>query len=182
MSSLDIPTNLGIAQSHPPKSCCVTIGVHPYHSTEPSAEGPAYYGKLRQSIRETLAEGSSPLGALIATFRVQLDMFVDEKWDLPLFLHCRVSFDDFVQVIGPYVGKLPRRGLVHNFVGTKAQMAWLVELGIDVSVSFDRFSFQDGEILDMVAAIPLENLQIETDTPWGEIKATSDIAKSYANN
>ncbi|KAK9422339.1 putative TatD family hydrolase [Seiridium unicorne] len=151
MSSSDIPTNLDIAQSHPSKSRFVTIGIHSYHSTEPFAEGPAYYEEPRQSIRETLAEDSSPLRAL----------------DLPLFLHCRASFDDFVQVISPYVEKLPRRGLVHSFVGTKAQMERLVELGLDISVN--GFSFQDRESLDMVAAIPLENLQTETDAPWGEI-------------
>ncbi|KAK9787187.1 putative TatD family hydrolase [Seiridium cardinale] len=49
-----------------------------------------------------------------------------------------------------------------------------------MSVSMD--SAQDRESLDMVAAIPLENLQIETDAPWGEIKATSGIAKRYLAN
>ncbi|KAK9770102.1 putative TatD family hydrolase [Seiridium cardinale] len=138
MSSSDIPTNLDIAQSHPSKSCFVTVSVQPYYATEPSAEGPAYYEKHRQSIQHALAEDPCPLkafgklgldydrlnhadkGTQIATFKAQLDMFVEEKWDLPLFLYCRTSFDDFVQVIGPYVEKLPRRGLVHSFVGTKA--------------------------------------------------------------
>ncbi|KAK6218206.1 hypothetical protein LQW54_002960 [Pestalotiopsis sp. IQ-011] len=116
----------------------------------------------------------------IETFKAQLDMFVEEKWDLPLFLHCRVAFGDFVEIISPYLDQLPRRGLVHSFVGTQAQMEKLVELGFDVSVN--GFSLQDQESSYMVAAIPLDKLQIETDAPWGEIKGTSEVAKRYFVN
>lgn len=195
MSLSDVATNLAIAKSRPPNSCFVTIGVHPYHAAEPSIEGPAYLDKLSQTLRDALVEEPCLLKAFgelgldydrlnhadketqIATFKAQLDMFVTEKWDLPLFLHCRAAFDDFVSVINPYIERLPRRGLVHSFVGTREQMKKLVELGFDVSVN--GFSFQDRECLDMVAAIPLDRLQIETDAPWGEIKATSDVAKRY---
>ncbi|KAM0817275.1 putative TatD family hydrolase [Seiridium cardinale] len=77
MSSWDIPTNVDIAQSHPSKSCFVTLGLD--------------YDRLNHAGK----------GTQITTFKAQLDMFVEEKWDLPLFLYCRASFDDFVQVIGP---------------------------------------------------------------------------------
>ncbi|KAH8202042.1 hypothetical protein TruAng_003797 [Truncatella angustata] len=198
MSVSDITTNLDIARSRPQRSCFVTIGVHPYHAAEPSAEGPRYFEKLRESIRDALTAEPCLLKAFgelgldyerlnhadkdtqIATFKTQLDMFIEEQWDLPLFLHCRAACDDFIDVISPYVGRLPRRGLVHSFVGTKAQMEKLVELGFDVSVN--GFSFQDRDSLDMVAAVPLERLQIETDAPWGEIKATSEVAKRYLAN
>lgn len=111
---------------------------------------------------------------------MQLEIFVREGWDLPLFLHCRAAFEDFVEIITPYLGRLPRRGLVHSFVGSKEQMERLVELGFDVSVN--GFSFQTQESLEMVAAIPLERLQIETDAPWGEIKSTAEVAKRYLVN
>lgn len=198
MSLSDVFTNLEIARSRPHGSLFVTIGIHPYHASEPDAEGSKYYDQLRQTVRDALGAVPCYLKAFgelgldydrlnyadkktqTTTFKAQLDMFVEEQWDLPLFLHCRAAFDDFVAVITPYVGKLPRRGLVHSFVGTKEQMLELIELGFDISAN--GFSFHDREALDMVAAIPLENLQIETDAPWGEIKATSDIAKRYLLN
>ncbi|ETS77941.1 hypothetical protein PFICI_10003 [Pestalotiopsis fici W106-1] len=198
MSVTDVSSNLAIAKSRPPNSCFVTMGVHPYNAGEPGPAGSEYYDKLGQAIRDALAEPVPLIKAYgelgldydrlvhadketqIATFKAQLDMVIKEKWDLPLFLHCRAAFDDFVDIISPYLEKLPRRGLVHSFVGTRAQMEKLVDLGFDVSVN--GFSFQDRESLDMVAAIPLEKLQIETDAPWGEIKATSDIAKRYLVN
>ncbi|KAH9885500.1 TatD family hydrolase [Xylariomycetidae sp. FL2044] len=205
MSLSDVPTNLAIARSRPAGSCFITIGVHPYHAGEllPSRDGgtpaaAAALEDLAQAVRGALAQ-TPPLVAAFGelgldydrlnhadqrtqmdAFRMQLDLCVREKWELPLFLHCRAAFDDFVEVMTPYVKDklLPRRGLVHSFVGTREQMQKLVGLGLDVSVN--GFSLRDREGLDMVAAIPLERLQIETDAPWGEIKVgASEVAARY---
>ncbi|KZL68459.1 family hydrolase [Colletotrichum incanum] len=206
MSLSDAAINVSIAKSRPAGTCFVTIGIHPYHAAEPDAgeDGgeDGYFNKLAQNVHDALKptiEGSRPvlaafgeLGldydrlnhaskeAQIRTFKRQLRLFVDEKFDLPLFLHCRAAFDDFVDVVKPYIPNLPRRGLVHSFVGTSAQMKALVEMGFDVSVN--GFSFQDKESLEMVREIPLERLQIETDAPWGEIPAGSEVAKRYLTN
>ncbi|KAI0382299.1 Mg-dependent DNase [Hypomontagnella monticulosa] len=197
MSLSDISVNLGIAKPRPGQ-CFVTIGVHPYHAAELDAGGPTYMEKLVGGLRDALALTPCPVAAFgelgldydrlnhapksvqIKAFKAQLDLFVENKWDLPLFLHCRAAFDDFVEIITTYLQQLPRRGLVHSFVGSAAQMNKLVELGFDIGVN--GFSFKDRESLDMVAAIPLERLQIETDAPWGEIKSGSEVAKRYLAN
>ncbi|OLN93056.1 Deoxyribonuclease Tat-D 2 [Colletotrichum chlorophyti] len=198
MSLSDVSTNLSIARARPAGSCFVTVGIHPYHAAEPDAEPEgedAYFAKLAHAVRDALASEPSLLASFgelgldydrlnhaskevqTRTFKRQLDLFVEEGWDLPLFLHCRAAFDDFVHVIRPYLPSLPRRGLVHSFVGSAAQMKALVEMGFDVSVN--GFSFLDAESLEMVREIPLEKLQIETDAPWGEIPAGSEVAKRY---
>ncbi|KAH7150327.1 hypothetical protein B0J13DRAFT_286768 [Dactylonectria estremocensis] len=178
--------------------CFMTIGVHPYHASELDEGGKAYLDNLERSVKEALAQDPIQIGAFgelgldydrevhaskevqIRAFKAQLDLFVANSWDLPLFLHCRAAFDDFIDIITPYRDKLPRRGLVHSFVGSTAQMEKLVALGLDVSVN--GFSFKDQESLHMVAKIPLERLQIETDAPWGELKATSELVKRYCVN
>ncbi|KAK1985136.1 TatD family hydrolase [Colletotrichum cereale] len=206
MSLSNAATNVSIAESRPAGTCFATVGIHPYHAAEPDAEEDGgedgHFEKLAQAVRDALkpaAEGSrsvlaafGELGldydrlnhaskeAQIRTFKRQLDLFAEERFGLPLFLHCRAAFDDFVDVVGPYLPKLPRRGLVHSFVGTPAQMKALVGMGFGVGVN--GFSFQDRESLDMVREIPLERLQIETDAPWGEILAGSELAKRYLAN
>ncbi|KAF9880914.1 deoxyribonuclease tatd [Colletotrichum karsti] len=205
MSLSDAEFNLSIAKSRPQGSCFVTIGIHPYHAAEPNAETDGgedgHFAKLAQLVREARlpSDGGKTLlaafgelgldydrlnhaskGAQIRTFKRQLDLFVAEKLNLPLFLHCRAAFDDFTEIIRPYLPDIPRRGLVHSFVGSAAQMKELVEMGFDVSVN--GFSFMDRESLEMVREIPLEKLQIETDAPWGEIPAGSDVAKRYLVN
>lgn len=194
MSLHDVSANLEIARSRPHGSCFFTIGIHPYHAAEPLAEGPSYLEKIQEAVNKNLQQGRhlAAYGELgldydrldrtdkptqLATFKAQLDMLVANNWDLPLFLHCRNAFEDFVEVMSSYVDALPRRGLVHSFVGSQKQMEKLVSLNLDVSVN--GFSFQNRESLEMVAAIPLKHLQIETDAPWGELKHTSEVVKRY---
>jgi len=113
-------------------------------------------------------------------FKQQLDLFTERKIELPLFLHCRSAFNDFVNIIEPYVPYLPRRGVVHSFVGSTSQMQVLVRMGFDISVN--GFSFRDRESLEMVRDVPLENLHLETDAPWGVMPATSEVVKRYLVN
>jgi TatD DNase family protein len=193
MSLSDVDYNASLAKTRPGQ-CGLTVGVHPYHAAEPEADT-EYVVKLGAAV-DNLMQGSPRLirafGELgldydrldradkevqIKTFKDQLDLFVERKWDLPLFLHCRASFDDFVDIITPYVPKLPRSGLVHSFVGTAAQMYALTELGFDISVN--GFSFKDPDSLKMVSEVPLSKLQIETDAPWGEVKDGDEVWKRY---
>ncbi|CAM1511869.1 Fc.00g093820.m01.CDS01 [Cosmosporella sp. VM-42] len=197
MSLADVAFNDEVAKSHP-SQCFVTVGVHPYHAAEIDEGGQAYLDDLEQAVQKALLEDPPRITAFgelgldydreahaskevqIRAFKAQLDLFVSRGWDLPLFLHCRAAFDDFVDTIIPYLSNLPRRGLVHSFVGSAAQMGKLVELGLDVSVN--GFSFKDQMSLDMVSNIPLHRLQVETDAPWGELKATSEVVKRYCVN
>ncbi|KAF2135270.1 uncharacterized protein K452DRAFT_354442 [Aplosporella prunicola CBS 121167] len=193
MSLADVPVNTGIAAARPPGQCFLTIGVHPYHAGEMQEGGAGYVERLAAAVREALAVRPRLLAAFgelgldydrlnhagkeaqLEAFKTQLELFVNEGWDLPLFLHCRAAYDDFVEVMKPYVARLPRRGLVHSFVGSAAQMQGLLDLGLDVSVN--GFSFRDAESVDMVRAVPLDRLQLETDAPWGEIKPSADVAR-----
>lgn len=194
----DVPTNLEIARRRK-EQCKITIGVHPYHATEADEGGEQYYQDLANAINTTLKEDPGLLGAYgelgldydhlaaapkeaqIRVFQKQLDMIVAEGWTLPLFLHCRAAFEDFVSILTPYLDRLPlRSGLVHSFVGSAAQMQTLTALGLQVSVN--GFSFRLASSLDMVRATPLHSLQIETDAPWGEIQASSEVAKAYLKN
>jgi TatD DNase family protein len=200
MSPSDAQFNADIARARPDQ-CSITVGVHPYHASEPYAngsDGDGYFASMAQTIADLQSENPKLVSAFgelgldydhlewaskdvqIQCFKGQLDLFVEEKYDLPLFLHCRAAFEDFVAVLEPYLPQLPRRGLVHSFVGSSGQMTKLTDMGFDVSVN--GFSFKDRESLEMVAAVPLERLQLETDAPWGTIQPSSEVAKRYLVN
>ncbi|KAI6383289.1 hypothetical protein MCOR25_000209 [Pyricularia grisea] len=191
MSLSDVSFNLDVARRRPPGTTFVTIGIHPYHAAEPYADATsttpeAYFDQLAAKIREVQSGSPGVLAAFgelgldydrldvcgkdeqLRMFKAQLDLVVREGFDLPLFLHCRAAFADFVDVLTPYLPRLPRGGLVHSFVGSREEMEILTgRMGLDVSVN--GFSFKDDQCLDMVRHVPLEKLQLETDAPWGEV-------------
>lgn len=197
MSLSDASHNDSITKQRPAQAY-YTIGVHPYHAAELEQGGKAYLAELEQKVKNALAQDSPHIAAFgelgldydkeehaskdvqKKAFVAQLDLFVKNQWDLPLFLHCRNAFDDFVEIMTPYMEKLPRGGLVHSFVGSASQMEKLVSMGFGVSVN--GFSFQTTESLEMVSKVPLDALQLETDAPWGELKSTSEVVKQYCAN
>ena len=101
-------------------------------------------------------------------FEAQLQLAVELQ--LPLFLHSRNCSDDFEAMLKPRLDELPKRGLVHSFTGTEAEMRSLVDMGFDIGVN--GCSMKTEENVAVVKEIPLERLQIETDGPWCEMRAS----------
>jgi TatD DNase family protein len=113
-------------------------------------------------------------------FALQLDLAVEI--DLPLFLHSRTAHEDFVRLLRERIdkGHLKKRGVVHSFTGTVEEMQELVEMGFDIGIN--GCSVKTKENIEVVRAVPLERIQIETDGPWCEIRpshAASEYLKDY---
>lgn len=106
-------------------------------------------------------------------FEAQLDLAI--KIQLPLFLHSRAASTDFERLLRERLPQLPKRGLVHSFTGTTEEMQRLVEMGFDIGVN--GCSMKTEENVEVVRAIPLDRLQIETDGPWCEMRASHASAK-----
>ena len=119
--------------------CYATVGVHPCHA---------------KSFDNHPGEPKVLLQELDIAVKVQL----------PLFLHSRAASEDFERLLSARLSSLPKKGLVHSFTGTMEEMESLVALGLDIGVN--GCSMKMEENLDVVKAIPLERLQIETDGPW----------------
>jgi len=197
MSLDDIDFNTEIARARA-EQCFITVGIHPYHAAIPADKVQSHMDRLATAVDKVLAQQPrlvSAFGELgldydrlnhaskeeqIRIFTAQLDLVKHHQWPLPLFLHCRAAVPDFVEIITPYLPHLLKGGVVHSFVGSVSEMHQLLDLRLDISVN--GFSFAIRESVDMVAAIPLERLHLETDAPWGEVKATSVLAKRYLVN
>lgn len=101
-------------------------------------------------------------------FGKQLDLAIDLGGNLPLFLHSRAAGEDFAAMLRARLDRLPKRGVVHSFTGTEAEMRGLVEMGFDIGVN--GCSLKTEENLEVVRAVPLERLQLETDAPWCDMR------------
>lgn len=104
----------------------------------------------------------SPKEPQLKYFEAQLDLAVELQ--MPLFLHSRAASEDFERLLAPRLAKLPNRGLVHSFTGTLEEMRRMVDLGLDVGIN--GCSMKTEENLEVIKALPLDRLQIETDGPW----------------
>lgn len=94
---------------------------------------------------------------------------------MPLFLHSRAASEDFEGLLRKYLDRLPKRGVVHSFTGSGEEMKRLVELGFDIGVN--GCSLKTEENLDVIREIPLDRIQLETDGPWCEMRASHASAK-----
>ncbi len=182
---------LKIAEEHR-SLCYATVGVHPC-SANTFDTHPGGPSKLLQEL-ERLALEAKERGIAIAFGEIGLDydrlfltgkeqqlkyfeaqLEIAVKVQLPLFLHSRAAGEDFERLLKARLPHLPRRGLVHSFTGTTDEMKSLVVLGLDIGVN--GCSMKTEESLDVVRAIPLERLQIETDGPWCEMRPSHASAK-----
>lgn len=175
-----------------PGQCYATVGVHPCQaqSFDKHPGGPTVLLQELETLAidakgRGLATGFGEIGLdydrlhfagkeqQLKCFEAQLDIAV--KVQLPLFLHSRAAGEDFERLLSARLPSLPKRGLVHSFTGTMEEMKSLVALDLDIGVN--GCSMKTEENLDVVKAVPLERLQIETDGPWCEMRASHASAK-----
>lgn len=164
-----------------PGFCYATVGVHPC-SAKNFDTHPGGSGKLLEELT-SLATDAKERGFATAYgefgldydrlfltgkeqqlkyFEAQLEIAV--KVQLPLFLHSRAAGEDFERLLSSKLSQLPKKGLVHSFTGTVDEMERLVALGLDIGIN--GCSMKTEENLEVVKAVPLERLQVETDGPW----------------
>jgi TatD DNase family protein len=122
----------------------------------------------------------SPKEVQLEYFAAQLDVAANLPTPLPLFLHSRAAATDFARLLRDRLDRLPKRGVVHSFTGTKEEMEELVEMGFDIGIN--GCSLKTEENIAVARAVPLERLQIETDGPWCEMRpshASAAFTKDY---
>ncbi|KHO01910.1 hydrolase, TatD family protein [Metarhizium album ARSEF 1941] len=106
------------------------------------------------------------------SFAAQLRVAASLQPQLPLFLHSRAAHGDFVAILKSVFGErlehLDKGGVVHSFTGTMEEMTELMELGLYIGIN--GCSFKTEENCQVVKAVRLDRLMIETDGPWCEVR------------
>ncbi|OAQ73103.1 TatD family hydrolase [Pochonia chlamydosporia 170] len=110
------------------------------------------------------------------SFEAQLKVAASLQPQLPLFLHSRAAHGDFVALLkgafGDKLEKLERGGVVHSFTGTMEEMNELMDLGLYIGIN--GCSFKTSENCEVVKAVRLDRLMIETDGPWCEVRPSHE--------
>ena len=84
-----------------------------------------------------------------------------------MYLHSRATGDEFASIIRANRHRFPT-GVVHSFTGDLNELEQLVEMGLFIGVN--GCSMKTEENCEVVKAIPLDRLMIETDCPYCDIR------------
>lgn len=102
-------------------------------------------------------------------FEKQLELC--DKYNLPLFLHCRNAFDDFIAILTRNRERVRKvSGVVHSFDGRIDDVRDLYNLGLFFGINGCSLKTEANH--RVVKEIPEERIFLETDSPWCGMRAT----------
>jgi TatD DNase family protein len=154
--------------------CAAEAGLHPAYGLHPmylAEHEDAHLAELAQWIERErpCAVGECGLDFYVegldperqrTLFRHQLELARD--FDLPLILHARRAVDEIIAALRR-VGRL--RGVVHSFSGSDEQARQLWSLGFHLGFGGPITYERANRLRRIVAAMPLQWLLLETDSP-----------------
>ena len=121
----------------------------------------ALQGETEEEIEANIQDGAYK-SRQASLFQQQLDLALE--LGLNLVIHQRDAWDDTLEIMRPYSGKL--RGVFHCFGGTLEQANEVVDLGHLVSFT-GIVTFKNGaSVREVAAQIPLWKFMVETDCPY----------------
>jgi len=147
----------------------VSCGVHPLHQDEACS-----YQVLLDKARheDVVAIGETGLDYFYSpeSKDVQLVSFVDHikvanETGKPLIIHTRDAREDTIRLLREHKAA-HTQGVLHCFTETLEMAQAAIEMDFYISISGIVTFHSANELREVVKAIPLERLLIETDSPW----------------
>jgi TatD DNase family protein len=165
-----------LADRHP--MVYAAVGMHPHDAKELNGTALA---ELRQLAKhpKVVAVGEigldfyrdlSPRNVQRRAFKAQLAWAA--KLGKPVIIHDRDAHDEILDTLTGWaagLGNSPlagRLGVLHTFSGDVAMATQAVELGFYISISGPVTYKKPGHLPEVVVAVPLDRLLVETDCPY----------------
>jgi TatD DNase family protein len=98
----------------------------------------------------------------IDVFRIQIDWA--KKMRVPIVIHMRDSFQEVIEVL-QQKKDASLKGVFHSFTGNIEQAAQVIDLGFKIGIG-GIVTFKNSGLDTTVQRIDLENILLETDSPW----------------
>jgi TatD DNase family protein len=149
-----------------------TVGVHPHEAKELTR---AHLDTLARLARhpKVIAWGEigldyyydhSPRDVQRRVFREQMELAHATK--LPIVIHCRDAWPDCLDMLEQGWKPTGLRGILHCFTSTLEDAKRGIDMGFMVSFTGNLTYPKAQNIRDVAKALPLENILIETDSPY----------------
>jgi TatD DNase family protein len=122
-------------------------------------------------------------------FREQMELAHAAK--LPIIIHCRDAWSDCLNMLEEFWKPTGLRGILHCFTSTIEDARRGIAMGFMVSFTGNLTYPKAQNIRDVAKDLPLENILIETDSPYlapqpfrgkrNEPAYVAEVAKALAN-
>ena len=100
---------------------------------------------------------------------------------MPVFLHQRDAHDDFIEILQPALGKIPR-AVAHCFTGGETELREYIDMGLYIGITGWICDERRGAHLqEIVGLIPGDRLLLETDAPYLLPRSLKPKPKSRRN-
>lgn len=152
------------------ENCYASIGIHPHEAkdyTNDSKKLAEFSSLVGQPKVIAIGEcgldylyNLSPRNDQIKILNFQLDLA--SRVGLPMIFHVREAFDDFWPIFEKYKDI---RGVLHSFTDNEENLKRAISRGLFIGVN-GIATFAKPEQLETYKKIPLENLLLETDSPF----------------
>ncbi len=154
--------------------CNAQPGLHPAWGLHPmylDQHRPAHLEQLRQWLKDhrPCAVGECGLDFWVEDLdrEAQQAFFLGQlklarEFDLPVILHARKALDEVTAALRRISGL---RGVVHSFSGSQSQAEALWKLGFHLGIGGPVTYERAQRLRGIVAAMPIEYLLLETDSP-----------------
>jgi TatD DNase family protein len=174
-----------------------TVGIHPHEAKEVTSAHLDTLARLAKQPK-VIAWGEigldyfydhSPRDVQQRVFRDQMELAHAAK--LPIIIHCRDAWSDCLDVLEDAWKATGLGGILHCFTSTIEDARRGLEMGFMVSFAGNLTYPKAQNIRDVAKDLPLENILIETDSPYlapqayrgkrNEPAYVAEVAKSLAN-
>ena len=98
----------------------------------------------------------------IEAFEIQIDLAIKNK--LPVIIHCRDAYEDTIDILEKKKNK-NLRGIFHCFTGSLGDAQRIINMDFSLGIG-GVVTFKNGKIDQFLNKISLENIVLETDSPY----------------
>ena len=150
-----------------------TFGIHPHETNKYTEVDSRYISKTVKKNKKIIGIGETGLDFFYnhSEQNLQKKSFVEHihsaiDLNIPVIVHSRNAENETYEILKSEKNNSNLKILIHCFTGSKSFAKKLLDLNCFISISGIITFANSSELADTVSNIPLENLLIETDSPY----------------
>lgn len=148
------------------------IGIHPQEAADLELGGEAAWEELKEMLQHPKVVAVGEIG--LDYYYENVSREVQKKWfhaqltlaeelDLPVVIHSRDAMKDTLDILREHPHN---RGILHCYSGSVESLREILKLGWSISLG-GVVTFKNARVAkEVAAAVPLDRLMLETDSPF----------------